>query len=330
MGNFAQGVKVGPGTRMPRNPALYKPKKKWRLEQQRDPQNWLLEDEAQAGSPWRQNYASLVGFADKVEAVLEDQASRGQVLTEAEARARFPNLVVASLGAQRKDKPNGVVSARVPFDGTRGLAVNTRTRIRDQERSPIAAELKRTMRGKTELGQPTFALTTDVSEAHRQVPVHPSDWHFLGCQVTKSSTVYVNTVGTLGITSASYYWNWVGAAVGRISEYVVGKSATTWHVLVADDYHLEAGGEQYRFALMAFFIVCAVGTKLPAENQRHESDLNCYTRLGSLVHLRGEQTGSEDGRLRSQVPVPFTWGASKKDSAESCLSRAHWSTRGSF
>ena len=40
--------------------------------------------------------ASLVGFADKVEAVLEDQASRGQVLkfTEAEARARFPNLVV--------------------------------------------------------------------------------------------------------------------------------------------------------------------------------------------------------------------------------------------
>ena len=83
----------------------------------------------------------LVGFADRVEAVLEDQASRGQLLkfTEAEARARFPNLVVASLGAQRKDKPNGVVSARVLFDGTHGLAVITRTRIRDQERTPIAA-----------------------------------------------------------------------------------------------------------------------------------------------------------------------------------------------
>ena len=94
------------------------------LEQQRNLQSWLLEDEAQAGLPWRQNYASLVGFADKVEAVLEDQASRGQVLkfTEAEARARHPHLVVASLGAQRKDKPNGVVSARMLFDGTRGLA----------------------------------------------------------------------------------------------------------------------------------------------------------------------------------------------------------------
>ena len=114
------------------------------------------------------------------------------------------------------------------------------------------------MRGKTELGQPTFALTTDVSEAHRQVPAHPSDWHFLGCQVTKNPTVFVNTVGTFGITSASFCWNRVGAAVGRISQFVVGKLATTWRMLVADDYHLEAGGEQYRFALIAFFIVCAV------------------------------------------------------------------------
>ena len=31
LGDYAQGVKVGPGTRMPRLPALYKPKKKWRL-----------------------------------------------------------------------------------------------------------------------------------------------------------------------------------------------------------------------------------------------------------------------------------------------------------
>ena len=89
LGSFAHGVKVGPGTRMPRNPALDKPKKKWRLEQQRDPLNWLQEDEEQAVSLWRQNYASLVGFVDKVE-----KAGRGQVLQfiEAEARARFPRL----------------------------------------------------------------------------------------------------------------------------------------------------------------------------------------------------------------------------------------------
>ena len=53
------------------------------------------------------NYASLDAFSDKVLAVLKDQATRGQVFkkTEQEARQRCPDLVVASLGAQRKDKP---------------------------------------------------------------------------------------------------------------------------------------------------------------------------------------------------------------------------------
>ena len=38
---YAQGVKVGPGTRMPRLPALFKPKKKWRLASQADPLDCL-------------------------------------------------------------------------------------------------------------------------------------------------------------------------------------------------------------------------------------------------------------------------------------------------
>ena len=143
--------------------------------------------------------------------MLEDQAGRG---------ACFPNLVVARL-----------VSSSTEL-----------TRIRDEERSPIAADLKRAMKEKEE--------PADVSEAHQQVPVHPLDWRFLGSQIAKVSTVHV--------TSASYYWNRVGAAIGRISQYVVGSSAATWHMLVADDCHLKAGGEEYRFALMTFFIVCSI------------------------------------------------------------------------
>ena len=103
--------------------------------------------------------------------------------------AKYPDLVIASLGATRKDKPNGVVTARVLHDWTNVLAVNTRTRTRDLERSPIASDLKRAMREKAGLEQPTFALTADVSEAHRQVPVHPSDWKFLGCRVGKCSVL---------------------------------------------------------------------------------------------------------------------------------------------
>ena len=99
----------------------------------------------------------------------------------------------------------GVVSARVLFDGSNGIPVNQRTRIRDQERAPIAADLKRAMREKSKIGQKTFALTADVAEAHRQEPIAEKDWYLLGCQVQPGSTVYVNKVGTFGVASASYY-----------------------------------------------------------------------------------------------------------------------------
>ena len=114
------------------------------------------------------------------------------------------------------------------------------------------------MREKAQLQQPTFALTADVKEAHRQVPVHPSDWRFLGCQVKRGETVYVNTVGTFGISSASYYWSGVAAAAGHLAQYLAGDKSATWHMLVADDFLLEAGDQDYRFALVSFFVLCAV------------------------------------------------------------------------
>ena len=247
LGDFACGVRVGPGVRLPRLPALYPAKRKWRLPEQSNPLDHL-EGDAGGESAWRRNYTSLHELSDKVVDVLEDQARRGQVLksSEPEARARFPNLVVASLGANRKDKPNGTVTARVLFDGTHGISVNKRTRIRDQERAPVAADLKRSMREKAREGLTTFALTADVSEAHRQVPIDERDWHLLGCQVAEGQEVYVNTVGTFGVASASYHWSRVASAIGRLSQYLAADTAQTWHMLVADDFLLEAGGPDER------------------------------------------------------------------------------------
>ena len=129
LGSFASGVRVGPGARLPRLPALYAPKKKWRLAEQSDPVRYQ-EERVSTEQVWRRNYSTLVEFTDQVLEVMEDQAKRWQVLklSEDEARARFPNLVVASLEAQRKEKPGGVVTARVLFDGTHGIDVNTSTK----------------------------------------------------------------------------------------------------------------------------------------------------------------------------------------------------------
>ena len=150
---------------------------------------------------------------------MDDQAERGQILrlTEKEARARYPNLTVASLGANKKEKSTGEITARVLFDGTHGIDVNRRTRVRDQERGPIAADVNRFFREKARYELPSFALTADVTEAHRQVPIqiHPGCW------------VYVNKVGTFGIASASYLWSRVASAIGRIAQYIPGHSAHT-------------------------------------------------------------------------------------------------------
>ena len=92
LGEFARGVRVGPGARLPRLPALYEKKTSWRLPEQFNALDYQ-EERAAAEGVWRSNYSSLAGLADKVEAVMDDQAERGQIprLTEKEARARFPN-----------------------------------------------------------------------------------------------------------------------------------------------------------------------------------------------------------------------------------------------
>ena len=132
--------------------------------------------------------------------------------------------------------------------------MNTRTRIRDQERGPIAADLKRVMREKSRVGVPTFALTADVSEAHRQIPIAEQDWHLLGCQVVPGGSVFINTVGTFGVASASYYWSRVESAIGRIAQYLAGSSAFTLGICWSlDGYHLDAGGANYRTVLFHCF-----------------------------------------------------------------------------
>ena len=201
-----------------------------------------LEDEIVGDPMWRQNYSSDTEHASQVIDVLNDQSKRGQSPKppDAEARLQSPHLVVALLGAQRKEELGRVFSARVLFDGSNGIPVNRRIRLRDQEHAPVASDLKRCMRVKARRGQQTFTLTADVAEAHRQ---------------EVGGDVFTNTVGTFGIASASYYWSRVAASIERITQKIPGLSATTWHQLVADDFHPEVGRGHHRAALITFFVL---------------------------------------------------------------------------
>ena len=85
-------------------------------------------------------------------------------LVEHEVRKQDADLVVAALGANRKDQAFAGSCRRV-FSPT------------DRTVLPVAADLKRVMREEARLGEKTFALTADVAEAHRQIPIHPRHWH---------------------------------------------------------------------------------------------------------------------------------------------------------
>ena len=82
-----------------------------------------------------------------------------------------------------------------------------------------------------------------------RVTSYSSGRFYLGCQVVPGGDVFVNTVGTFGIASASYYWSRVAAAVGRLSQYLAGYTATSRHILVTDDYLQKCGGPEYRCGL---------------------------------------------------------------------------------
>jgi hypothetical protein len=249
---YVVGVPMGVGVKMPRTPAVFPPKKKWALERQRDPFVFLDDDLVQPGG--RGNYASAVGFEKEVEKVLRKQAAKGQVLIlpEAEAHRRYPDsLVIASLGAIEKGiDEDGDTEVRVLHDGTFTVRLNEAIRVRDASLFPGAPDLKRLTGVEAESGEPHFALTLDVSDAHKTILIHPDDWPRQACQVRPGEDIFMHKTGTFGIASAGYWWGRFGAAVSRLMLYVLGEELPGWVLLFADDWDIDAQGRNFVLTLL--------------------------------------------------------------------------------
>ena len=71
------GVRVGPGARMPRLPALYHMKKSGARQSSPTPPD-SLDEPQNSDAAWRRNFAPVAELADKVVEVLDDQSSRCQ------------------------------------------------------------------------------------------------------------------------------------------------------------------------------------------------------------------------------------------------------------
>ena len=121
--NYFQGVRLGVNRRSPRTPAVFTRKRRWRLDGQSEADTHLGEEPR---AVWRENHRSAAEHKALVRAYLEQHAADGGqgfpislCLTEEEARHRFPNLTIMSLGAVTKvDHPEVVEDIRVVNDGT--------------------------------------------------------------------------------------------------------------------------------------------------------------------------------------------------------------------
>ena len=104
---------------------------------------------------------------------------------------------------------------RIIHDATHGVRVNHRIKCRDKLRSPGAREKKHLLREHEEEGETAFSVVGDIAKARRRYKHSAKEHGYLACQVDAkeevpgdpaSQTVYVNQVGTFGLSCASYWW----------------------------------------------------------------------------------------------------------------------------
>ena len=75
----------------------------------------------------------------------------------------------------------------------------------------------------------------DVSKAHRRVKVRREDWGWQACRL-EPGRVWLNCVGTYGISSAGYWWARLsGAILVRLFYYILSSSGGQEALLFADD-----------------------------------------------------------------------------------------------
>ena len=192
---------------------------------------------------WQENYRSARDQSAEIERQLEEAHEKKWALrlSPAEARERFPGLVVSSLGAVVKsDQVTGdTISVRIVLDGTHRVSLNNNIRVRDQDRCPTAADVRRIQREQA-THRRGVGLAADVKSAHRLPAVSPEDWHLQGCRAHTEGPVYVFTVGVFGISSIAYWWARLGGAAMRAVHYVMDPEDEIWLLLMADDFKLES------------------------------------------------------------------------------------------
>ncbi|CAK0791829.1 unnamed protein product [Prorocentrum cordatum] len=208
MGAYIEGAPIGAGVELPRTPEVFAEKTRRALpgQAQAPPGQGPADEEVV-----RANYPSTEDRVDKIERMLGEAVDQGRAIkmSLADARRKFVSgLTVASLGVQVKEARGseaGPPSLRLLFDGTHGVQINERIKVRDAIELPKPRGINRVLRAARDSGLPGFLVTVDVKEARELVLVREEDWPLLGCRAKENGWVHLRTVGAFGISSVAYW-----------------------------------------------------------------------------------------------------------------------------
>ena len=101
-------------------------------------------------------------------------------------------------------------------------------------------------------------------------------------------------MGTLGITSGSYWWSRVAGALVRLTHYVVGRRAPLWLLLVSDDLNQSSSGPNADPALLTFLLLTSILQFPISWNKVHGGDFSRW--VGYEILLASSSVGVPESR----------------------------------
>ena len=241
--SFWTGVPVGYDNPLPRVPAVFPKKEKVRPLDESEYNNLA------------ENYRSARDMADDLERKFREEEALGRMIptTLGELKSKHPDRtpLVAAMGAIRK--PNGDV--RPLHDGTHFVQLNNNILFQDQLQYPGPEDAASMVRWVREEKESVFSMSADIQAAHRLVKIREQDWPLQACKArSDDKTVWINTVGTFGVSSASYWWTRLFSGIGRLVGYILNQQ--NWFQLVyVDDLHLTCMGKRKFLNLWVILLI---------------------------------------------------------------------------
>eukprot|EP00435_Cladocopium_sp_Y103_P016869 s1943_g4.t1 len=282
------GLPLGIKFQLPRTPASFERQVEWSLED--DPSAECLLSKS--------NYPSAREHEEHLREHLEEEVAEG--LVEKMSRSEFEkkygsDRAIAALAVLVEDEMSG--KKRVIHDASHGVRVNHRIRCQDKLRMPGGREKRFLLSRFRAARSAVFSVIGDFGKAHRRFKYREEERGFLGRVVSEEDdVVYVNKVGTFGVTSTPYWWGRISGALIRLTHYLLGPDVPIELLLYADD--LEAMGitaEGRKGIVASFAYLAALGS--PFKWKKHRGGL-CTEWIGLTTDYANFSLGISEKRAQ--------------------------------